>query len=141
VSGPLSHDDIFAGWQTVKHHHHRIGNVFEMDLTSLKGARVELGEEFKKLVFKYGRAGVIRGWDTSVAYQEVRQFDFSDWPWMSANDRKALKRLVHTPEWVLISAYGMKAAQPVTGKWVRRGDKQFDRLSKLPVVGTVNEEA
>lgn len=140
MSGSLSPSDIFAGWQTVKHHHHRVGNVFEMDLTSLKGARVELGEDFKKLVLKYGRPGVIRGWEHSVAYQEVRQFDFSDWPEMSANDRKAMKRLVHTPEWVLISAYGMKAAQPVTGKWVRRGDNGFERLRKLPVVGSVNEE-
>jgi len=141
--GSLSDADIFSGWQTVRHHNHtRIdGNVCTMDLTSLAGARVELGEEFKKLIFKYGRPGVIRGWDTSVAYQEVKQFDFSDWPTMSANDHKAMKRIVHTPEWVLISASGMKAAQPITGKWVRREDKDFDRLSKLPVVGTVNEEA
>lgn len=140
MSGSLSHADIFAGWQTVKHHHHIVGNVFELDLTSLKGARVDLGEKFKRLVFKYGRPGVIRGWDVSVAYQEVKQFDFSDWPTMSKNDRKAMKRLVHTPAWVMISAAGMKAAQPITGKWVRRGDKDFERLSKLPVVGTVNEE-
>jgi hypothetical protein len=117
-----------------------VSNVFEIDLTSLIGARVDIGPEFRALVQKYGRPGVIRGWDVSVAYQEVRQFDFSNWPReMSANDRKKMKKLVHTPQWLPIAAAGMKAAQPVTGKWVRRGEKGFERLSRLPVVGTVNE--
>jgi len=140
MSGSLSDEDLFAGWNAVRHHRHVRSNVFELDLTSLEGARIDLGPEFKGLVFKYGRPGVIRGWDVSVAYQEVRQFDFSNWPGMSSADRKKMKSLVHTPQWVLISASGMKAAQPLTGKWVRRGDRCFDRLSKLPVVGTVNEE-
>lgn len=138
MPGPLSNEDIFAGWKTVQHHHIH-GNTFELDLTSLVGARVDLGPEFKALVFKYGRPGVIRGWDESGAYQEVKQFDFSRWPSMSANDRKEMKRLVHTPQWVMISASGMKVAQPITGKWVRRGERDYVRLRRLPVVGTVNE--
>lgn len=139
MSGPLR--DIFAGWRAARGRHSRVGsNVFELDLTGLYGARVDLGPGFRELLQKYGRPGVIRGWDHSVAYQEVRQFDFSNWPRdMYANDRKKMKKLIHTPQWVMISAAGMKAALPTTGKWVRRGEKGFDRLSRLPVVGTVNE--
>lgn len=130
------------GWKTATGERHRlaVSNVFELDLTGLSGARVDLGPEFRELLQKYGRPGVIRGWENSVAYQEVKQFDFSNWPRdMSARDRSKMKKLIHTPQWVMISASGMKAALPITGKWVRRGDKGFDRLSRLPVVGTVNE--
>ena len=140
----LTPDDIFAGWETVNGF--RIGgpgrNVFNLNLTDLQGARVELGPEFRDLLRRYGRPGVIRGWDMSVAYQEVHQFDFSNWPYeMSSRDRRKMKRLIHTPQWVMISASGMKAALPVTGRWVRRGETDFDRLRRLPVVGTVNEGA
>lgn len=137
MSGPLTHEDIFLGWETTQ----RLSGICELrGWGSDAGERVDLGPEVKDLALRYGRPGVIRGWEFSVAYQEVRQFDFGTWPeHMPRADRLKMKRIIHSPQWVMISASGLKIAQPVTGKWIRRGHKDFDRLSKLPVVGTVNE--
>ena len=139
MSGPLAQEDIFLGWRTVR----RVTGACELrGWGSEAGERVDLGPDVKDLALRYGRPGVIRGWEFSVAYQEVRQFDFGKWPdHMPKKDRSKMKRIIHSPQWVMISASGLKIAQPVTGTWVRRGDKDFDRLSKLPVVGSVNEQA
>lgn len=103
------------------------------------GERVTIGPEFEKLILAFGRPGVIRGQDhRGLAFQEVREFNFADWPeHMPERDRKTLRKLVHTPQWALISGNGMKAAQPVTGKWVRAGESDFERLSRMAILGEV----
>lgn len=111
--------------------------VFE--LTQPKdGQRIELGADFDHLVLRYGQPGVLRGWDhKGVGLQEVRQLDFGDLPAMDERDYARLMRLVHTPEWVMVHASGQKVSKPVTGHWVRRDERDFDRLSRMPVLGEV----
>lgn len=103
------------------------------------GDRVRLSPDTEDLILRYGRPGVIRGEDVrGTAYQEVREFDFANWSeHMPERDRKKLRALMHTPQWVLISGNGMKAAQPLTGKWVRSSDSDFERLSRMAIIGEV----
>lgn len=138
MSEDLSHEDVFAGFEAARH---TLLSAHVCELRAPKnGERVELGQEFRALILLHGRSGVVRGWDhRGMGLQEVREFDFAAWPaTMPERDCKALRRIVHSPEWVLISAGGYKAAQPVTGRWLFRGDDDFERLSKLPLVGEVS---
>lgn len=102
------------------------------------GARLELGPDFDELVLRYGEPGVLRGYDhRGVAFQEVRQLDFGALPRMHERDHALLMRLVHTPEYVMIHASGQKVSKPVTGHWVRAEERDFTRLSRMPILGEV----
>lgn len=139
-------EPLLLGWDTFRHRSvdplTRPGENVALVRAHEPGERFDLGPEFKEIILGFGRPGVLRGWDhRGMAYQEVRTFDFACWPNdMPERAKRKLRRLVHNPEWVLISGNGMKASQPVTGKWVRRDDKDFDRLSRLPVVGEVGRQ-
>lgn len=121
------------------------GPVFTM-LAPETGARMDLGPDFDGLVLKYGRPGVIQGWDhRGRGLQEVRTLDFTSLPldstcpsWMDAQHHALLMRLVHTPEWVMVHASGGQVSKPVTGKWIFSDSvREYARLSQLPILGEV----
>lgn len=103
------------------------------------GTRVAFTPELEALILKYGEPGVLRGYDhRGVAFQEVRQLDFGALPRLDERDRKTLMRLIHTPECVMIHASGQKVSQPITGHWVRLDEADFERLSRMKILGEVN---
>lgn len=110
------------------------------------GARMDLGRNFDGIVLKYGRPGVIQGWDhRGRGLQEVRTLDFAQLPldstcpgWMDRRDHAELMRLVHSPQWVMVHASGGQVSKPVTGRWVFSAEAaEYARLSELPVLGEV----
>lgn len=107
-----------------------------------EGGRFDLGSEVNALILRYGKPGVLRANDVrGEALQEVRVFDFANWPEeMGDRDRRRMRKVMHSPQWVMISASGMKAAKPVTGRWYWEKDgEEFRRLKRLPVIAEVTE--
>jgi hypothetical protein len=132
-------ETVFAGWGALGRR--RVGGWGVATIARHdEGSRVDLGPEVDRLVLKYGKPGVLRANDVrGTALQEVRSFDFSDWPrGMGDADQWRMRSVMHSPQWALISANGMRVCKPITGRWYwQRDGFEFERLSRLPVVGEV----
>ena len=140
ASGEVTPEMVFAGWGALKGR--TLIGGFEPAVVNRHdtGTRVDLGGEVDHLVLKYGEPGVLSAPNDvrGPALQEVRCFDFSDWPnVMGDADRRKMKSIVHSPQWCLISANGMRACKPITGAWYWKRDNtaEYERLSKMTVVG------
>lgn len=105
------------------------------------GMRVDFDKEVEQIVLEYGRPGVLIGSDHhGLAFMEVRQLDFSQpMPRFRKRDEERLLRVIHSPDWIMLKLSGGQISKPITGKWVRRGEEGYERLSGMRRLGWHNQ--